>query len=109
MPDTPSKWAIKKGELLTLNGTLTVDGVVTSNANCVVKAQIRDKNRNVFNLFYSSLEVDVPTRGKFKLTLNTAIVPVGTYEGDIKFVLSDTSIHYDDTFEIEISDPVTQT
>lgn len=103
------KFVLKKGEKLTLLGTLAVNGVVTSNLDVAISSQIRSKNRTEhYSFYYSSQEIDVPTRGKFKLELDTTSIPAGSYKGDVKYILNDGSVHFDETFEVEIGEPETR-
>lgn len=100
---------IKKGEKLTLFGTLAVNGVVTSNLDVAISSQLRSKNKTeAYSFMYSSLEEDTPTLGKFRLDLDTSTIPVGSYRGDVKYILNDGSVHYDETFEIDIGEPETR-
>lgn len=103
--------AVKRGELFTLLGTLTVDGVVTSNASCVITSKVRSKNSDAigYALTYQSLETDEASKGKFKLTLNTATLPITQYSGDVKYVLPDGRTAFGDSFNIELTDPATRT
>lgn len=105
------KYVVKRGETFTLLGTLTVGGVVTSTSSVLVTAKARSKNSDAapFAFAYQSLEVDLATKGKFKLTLNTSAMPTTQYDADVKYVMPDTTVFFDETFEIEVSETPTRT
>jgi len=103
-------YELKKGEKLKLLCTFAINGVVTTQLDCTIEAQARSKNGNdSFDFDYENKEVDTPTLGRYDLELDTAAMPVGQYRADIKYMLADGSIHFDETFEINITQPETRT
>jgi hypothetical protein len=73
-------------------------------------SQARTRNTNeAYSFTYQSLEVDEETLGKYQLELDTTGMASGQYNADVKYVLSDGSVHFDDTFEIELKTPETRT
>lgn len=105
-----TKYDLKKGEKLKLLCTYTVQGVVTTQLDIVISAQARTKNGNeAYNFTYGNMEFGPGTLGQYFLELNTASLPVGQYRADIKYFIADGSVHFDGTFEINITDPETRT
>lgn len=103
-------YELKKGEKLKLLCIYTVQGVVTTQLDIVITSQARSKNGNdAFPFTYVNGETGSPTLGQYSLELDTATMPVGQYRADIKYFLADGSTHFDDTFEINITNPETRT
>lgn len=103
-------YELKKGENFKLLCTYTVQGVVTTQIDVGISAQARTKNGNDgYDFLYANLEVDGPSLGNYSLELDTTTLPVGQYKADIKYMLADGSIHFDETFEITITQPETRT
>lgn len=102
-----NSWRIKKGATLVLLGTFTADGVVTSVDGVTITCKVGLKNKPdaLFTLAPSVLESGGSNLGKYKLSADTRNWPAGEYEGDIKYLMSDSTVHYDDSFTVVVENP----
>jgi hypothetical protein len=105
----PITYKLKIGESLTLLAVYTPGGVITTQLDIIISAQARTQNGNeAYDFIYTNQEIDGASLGKYKLTLDTTGMPPGQYRADVKYVLADSSVHFDETFIIDLSYPETR-